>query len=410
MRYSSMIVLLFMMISFGFAQQDYPHDVARYDFIDYEENEIKFYGKNSYEPFFEKWDKLIFEGVGQINVLHFGGSHIQADIWSETMRKHLQTFSPGLNASRGLIFPQTIARTNNPDNFHVKYNGRFEYCKSTLTKKRECPLGLTGTSVTTHDSVSTIKIWFDDDHLPYDFHRVKVLHDRDSTTFDVFVETDTLQKGEYIDQVGYSVFQLENYEDTLILKIIQTDTNQNYFRLYGIKFETEDPCFVYHAMGVNGADVPAYNRCDLLEQQLPVIAPDLVIFSVGINDANTRYFKPENYKDDYRVFIQRIKRKYPDAVILFTTNNDCYYRRRYPNKNGIEVRQAMQELSKEYNTGVWDMFGVMGGLNSIVSWQSERLAKSDKIHFTREGYRLVADLMFSALVKEYEKHLQKKNK
>lgn len=408
MPYNKLIIAFLCISHFSMGQKDYPHDIPQYGFIDYENNELKFYGDQSFGPLFEKWDKLIFEGSGQINVLHFGGSHIQADIWSETMRKHLQTFSPELNASRGLVFPQTIARTNNPDNFHVKYKGNFEYCKSTLTKKIDCPLGLTGTSVTTHDSVSTIKIWFDDEHLPYDFHRVKVLHDQDSASFRVFVETDTLQAGEYIHSVGYSSFQLSTYEDTLVLKIIKTDSLQNYFRLYGIKFETDDPGFVYNAMGVNGSDVPAYNRCTLLEKQLPVVKPDLVIFSVGINDANTKYFKPQNYKDDYRIFIQRIKRQYPDAVILFTTNNDCYYRRRYPNKNGLEVRTAMQEMSKEYNAAVWDMFGVMGGLNSIATWQREGLAKTDKIHFTREGYRLVADLMFSALVKEYEKHLKAK--
>ena len=41
----------------------------------------------------------------------------------------------------------------------------------------------------------------------------------------------------------------------------------------------------YHSIGVNGASVPSYLRCDYLMDQLKLVKPDLVIFSIGINDA-----------------------------------------------------------------------------------------------------------------------------
>ena len=47
----------------------------------------------------------------------------------------------------------------------------------------------------------------------------------------------------------------------------------------------------------------------------------------------------------------------------------------------------------------------MGGLNSIVLWQQNHLAQSDKIHFTREGYLLIADLFFNALMQDFESYL-----
>jgi hypothetical protein len=48
----------------------------------------------------------------------------------------------------------------------------------------------------------------------------------------------------------------------------------------------------------------------------------------------------------------------------------------------------------------------MGGLNSIVLWQKAGLARSDKVHFTREGYLIVADLFFDALMSDFEDHLK----
>ena len=88
------------------------------------------------------------------------------------------------------------------------------------------------------------------------------------------------------------------------------------------------------------------------------------------------------------------------------TNNDSYYKRRTPNKHALDVVRVMEALSKEHDAAVWDLFGVMGGLNSIALWEEHRLAKSDKIHFTRAGYRLNSDLLFWAFWEAYEQHLK----
>ena len=70
----------------------------------------------------------------------------------------------------------------------------------------------------------------------------------------------------------------------------------------------------------------------------------------------------------------------------------------------------MFKLAAKYHTGVWDMFEVMGGLNSIVLWEKNRLARHDKIHFTREGYLTLGDLFFNALMKKFENYMNEKNK
>ena len=69
----------------------------------------------------------------------------------------------------------------------------------------------------------------------------------------------------------------------------------------------------------------------------------------------------------------------------------------------------MLNLSKEYNAAYWDLFGVMGGLNSIRLWEYEGLAKRDKVHFTPAGYVLQADLLFKAFRESYGDHLSQLN-
>lgn len=68
----------------------------------------------------------------------------------------------------------------------------------------------------------------------------------------------------------------------------------------------------------------------------------------------------------------------------------------------------MMNLAREYNGAYWDLFEIMGGLNSIKLWERNGLAQKDKVHFTRKGYYLNADLLFVAFRNAYGDHLANK--
>ena len=69
----------------------------------------------------------------------------------------------------------------------------------------------------------------------------------------------------------------------------------------------------------------------------------------------------------------------------------------------------MINLATKHNAGMWDMFNVMGGLGSCNKWIKNGCAKKDKIHLTKKGYKLMGDLMFSAIMKEYSEYLRIQN-
>lgn len=390
------------------AQQDYPYAVARYPFLNTEKNQLQLPGSpDALNQLWAKFDRILFGGQGQAHIVHIGGSHIQADLWSDRMRQRLQHFFPGTEATRGLLFPYSMARTNNPPTFLPEYTGTWENCRN-VQWTRDCTLGLTGISATTHDSVARVRIGFRGAGYPqYEFDRLRVFHDLDSSSYRLRVTNAgvTAQERPNV-ALGYTEFQLSGYQTFIELEIHKTAATQNHFTFYGISFESDDPGFVYHAIGVNGAATKSYLRCQLMEQHLRALQPDLVVFSIGINDANTTEFDSHLYERNYDSLVDRVRRAAPHCAILFTTNTDSYYQKKYPNRNAEKVRASMLKLAKKHNAVVWDLFEVMGGLGSIKDWVAAGLAQGDKIHLQKVGYELVADLMFNALMQAYDQHLR----
>ncbi|GAI80117.1 unnamed protein product, partial [marine sediment metagenome] len=78
------------------------------------------------------------------------------------------------------------------------------------------------------------------------------------------------------------------------------------------------------------------------------------------------------------------------------------------NPNTEKVREVILDLGREHHCGVWDFYGIMGGLNSIIVWQRFGLAKRDRIHFTRKGYTLKGDLFFNAFLKSYDDYIDQR--
>lgn len=388
-------------------------EIPEYSFLRNDLNMISFPSNSddAFEGLFRKMDKLFFQGKGQLNIIHFGGSHIQADLFSNSFRNNLLTFHPGIIANRGLVFPFSAARTNNPYNYITTYKGDWTPVRN-IHRDIAKPLGLSGIAIYTSDTTAEINIKIRNSAFEafHEFNRIRIIGHSDSMSFEPILKIDDLffLNGKYDSLSSSFLFELENYTDSLSILFQSNDTLYNPFVLSGIILENDFPGITYNSVGVNGASVPSYLKCENLERDLHLIRPDLVIFSIGINDASGSNFEPEVFKNNYNELIRRIKNVEPDCAILFTTNNDSYRRirrRYYVNKNGPIAQKAFFELAEIHNAGVWDLFSIMGGLKSMAEWQKAGLANRDKIHFVSPGYRLMGDLIFNAFITEYMKHL-----
>ena len=143
------------------APGSYAIDLTKYAFIDTTINTIQFpKGNDSFTPFFNKMDTLVFENKGQVKILHVGGSHLQADVISGRIREHLIREYPGASAGRGFVFPFAAARTNTPSSYASYYQGIWDMSKN-VRKEITKPLGLLGIAVSTSDPRAEITLMLD---------------------------------------------------------------------------------------------------------------------------------------------------------------------------------------------------------------------------------------------------------
>jgi lysophospholipase L1-like esterase len=393
------------MLSFpaGFAQiPAYSFELPQYEYIHYESNHFEFISDNpSYLKLFAKFDTLLKSGTNQIKIVHIGGSHIQADIYTHRIRQEMQSFYPGILGSRGFFFPFKIAGTNSPSNLWIQFTGEWETCKNTQPDP-VMPLGLSGiTSELKSNDGSIIVVASYDSLKHYDFNRVRIFCNTPVTGNIPAILPRTMVKDVSVHTSGMFVqYDLWGYADTLSLSI-QQDTVNKPFQLYGISLENDDPGVIYNAIGVNGAMLKSYLGCRLLTQQLEALEPDWVIISIGTNEGNTRDFDEEAYKINYKSLIDSIRHSIPEAAILLTVPNDSYLQKRYINQNTALIRDIIFRLAEENDCGVWDFYTIMGGLNSAKSWFNNGLMSRDHIHFSKQGYLLKGDLFYNAFMNSW---------
>ncbi len=183
------------------------------------------------------------------------------------------------------------------------------------------------------------------------------------------------------------------------------------FTLTGILSENDAPGIIYTNVGINGAKVHDYFEevCPLFEKEMEYFKPDLVIFAIGINDANVQHFNDKQFREDYDQLIARFKKVNPNVAFIFETNNDMFRkikRKKFvQHGNGEVARKSFFMLADKHKAGVWDKFSIMGGLGSMAKWEKASLAKKDKVHFNLTGYNLLGDLFYKALIQAYQDHI-----
>lgn len=400
------LMFLVLITQKAYSQGDYYMGNSRYPFINYDSNRIDFMGEvNPLDTIFRQMNDIMLTGEGKINIVHFGGSHIQADLYTHIMRKRLQTFQHGMNGGRGFVFPVRMAHTNNPLNFYVTYSGSWSYCKCT-SNKYVCDLGISGMQVKTSATTGTISIMPNIDTSNfYHFSTVEVYHN--DCNYKVEVQTKTESYTGYFDTLkGATIISIPYDLSKLKLHIYRDTSLVAPFELYGINLKNGESGIVYHSLGINGAMLKHFLKCNLYEKQMTALDPDLVIFSIGTNDAYGRSFNKELFYERYSELIEKTLRAAPNTKIMITVPNDSYLYRRYPNKNTAIMRDAIYSLAKKYDATVWDFYTIMGGFNSSLLWYRYHIMRYDRIHFNRVGYTIKGELFFSAFIKSWEEYLE----
>lgn len=396
------VLSLFLGEAYAQSPIDIPHD---YSFIRYDSSRLHYDTNSPYmRNFFRKWQRVVATGQGNVNIAHIGSSHVQGGTFTNTVRSNLMHAMPDLIGDRGLIFPYSAAaKCNNPPDYVV-------HCPEKVILTRcvkgtpDYPLGLCGIAVTAHDDTTHMQIVLRQTSIDYATRHIIVIGQSESGVVPYLSLPDREAPPSYIDKDSRRyIFNLSEPTDTF--EIVLPCKEGESFTLMGIYLGNHQSGFSYHSIGVNGASLADYLKCEYFAADLRLIRPDLVIFGIGINDAVGKDFDTVQFFNRYMQLVEQVRSVNPSCAFVFVTNNDSFRRsgrgrraRRHVNPNGALAREVFYRLAKATDGAVWDQFEIMGGLKSMDRWHKAKLAQRDHVHFTPAGYTLLGDMLYNALV------------
>jgi lysophospholipase L1-like esterase len=381
----------------------YQTKAQQYPFINYDQSKL-YLAKDSSQmmSFYKKIDELRVGKRKKVTVVHFGGSHIQAGFWTEVLMDGFQSMG-NFKGGGTFIFPFKIVKSNSPHFFKSFTTGKWIRKRSALAKEMCDNLGMAGMAGITNDSANTFGFNLLKNNHHQKFNSLRVYHNfNPSFEFSIANQTGLQFTRNDFKKNGYTEFFFESYIDSVNFNLVRKDTIIPDFMLRGFSIENDNPGFYYASIGVNGASTSSYLRCQEFVNELSTIPPDLVIFSLGVNDTHSVNFSKDQFMANYDSLISLVKIASPNTAILFTTVTDNYMTRRTANKRPIKAEEAMFELMEKHKASVYDLYAVMGGYKSIYKWQKAGLAAKDKVHFNGRGYSILANLMFDAINRSYK--------
>ena len=388
----SIFIIILSLISFSIKSQNLCDTLP---FINCDTNEIVI-NKNDLNTtnLIAKLESLESDKNLSLQIVHIGDSHLQAGFLTEKIKQELfKYYSNDTIASPGFIFPYTIAETNNPFFFKVDYTGNWDWCKN-IDQEKTCKLGLSGITIRTKDTIASISIKMQNQKYQYPvkyyFDKIKILHNSSDST-NITVNNKIARPFK-----GYSFIELKNPTDSVFIELKQNTSE--HFELYGIILENSMSKINYHTIGVNGATAQSYLKCNYFSDHLELIKPDLIIISLGTNEAYEDNFSQLEHEYILKDLIYQIHDVSPNAAILLISANDHLKNGEIANENVKKVNSNILKTCKELNLSYWDFYTIMGGENSILDWYKKGLSAEDKLHFKKIGYEIQGELFAKALI------------
>ncbi len=385
--------------------------IPQYDFVRYDLNRLSVKDSTTLGCFFEKVWQFESRDSGKARIMHIGDSHIQAGYFTGKVRECIHKGLGCGTRERGFVFPFGLAHTNGPINYAAQYSGNWKGFKS-ASNNTQSNWGIAGISASTKDDSTTLKIYSNNHTFDaYSFDKVRLFYKDKSDAFTVYLNADKADSIEVTkdDNGCFLSFDILGGTDTLYFTF-RKDSNdlESTFLMQGIELLNDDPGITYSEVGVNGARVKSFLRCDDFTSQLATVHPNLVILSLGANDAYNLNFDDSLFYSYYDSLINIIKATLPKVNIILTTPGDGKRYRKTLLTENLLIRNKILRLAKRNNCAVWDFFKVMGGLGSVNNWFESGLIAQDYLHFNEKGYKLQGALFYKALSVSYNDYTAKR--
>ena len=360
-----------------------------------------------------------------IRILHYGDSQIEGDRISSYIRNQLQKrFGGGGIGLFPVIHPFSnslsvkLSSSNNWKRYTIrdmktssfkhkrfgilhsfsKYSPFYSNYQDKVYKAsiniKESPIAFNRAS-----DFKKCKIFFGFNRKPF---IVKIMEDNEVSDAEMIPATKKLQTMEW---------NLEPSTDELSI----TFEGMHGPDIYGIALDGEKGIALDNIplRGSSGTGFTKTNQ-SFYKEMFNKLNVKLIIMHFGVNIVPSSRENYDFYEEKLCQQLQFLKSLDEELSIIVMGVSDMSKKTEghYESYSNIEkIRTAQKNAAFKANCAFWDTYKAMGGKNSMPSWvfADPPLARKDFTHFTYKGSVVIAKMFYKALIKDYNRYIQKDN-
>lgn len=178
--------------------------------------------------------------------------------------------------------------------------------------------------------------------------------------------------------------------------------------IYGFDFASNTGVHVdnFSLRGNSGLTLAGFNT-SLMNAFDNVMHYDLIVLHFGTNVLNYGSNDYTFYERGMTAVINKLRHCFPNADILVISTADKASKinmQMVTDPAVISLVKAQKRFSRDTGTGFIDLYNLMGGNGSMVSWVNKQLANKDYTHFNVKGSREIGTLLYQEVMRGYTKY------
>jgi lysophospholipase L1-like esterase len=340
-------------------------------------------------------------GRGVARVIHYGDSHVAADLLTASLRSRLQQRFG--DAGTGFVlggkpwnwYRRGAVESTASDGWKVEGLGQ-----SALSGGGK--FGLAGVRLTTLRKDERLSL-----QSACSRFDVYLMKQPFGGAIDVLLDGARIYQGVSLNSERVEPFYLEveAHSNGLHSLEIRT-TRQGLVTVFGAAIENQQAGVVYDALGINGARL--YRMLDwdwqILANNIEHRDPNLIIIAYGSNEVSDKDLDLNAYGVALSTLLAKLHEAAPEAALLVMAppdravleNGKWKPLARMPALVAVQRRAALDS-----GAAFWNLFQAMGGAGSIDRWRWLSLAQADRVHLTASGYKRAAEMLYAELMRGY---------
>ena len=238
---------------------------------------------------------------------------------------------------------------------------------------------------------------------------IKVLYRSAKGPFDlqIFVKNDSSTRVTIPASDGFNYYEHKIHKPLEVVQVKVTGNKSP--QIYGVALDANRG-IAFDNIPIRGSSGVEFSRIDQehFREQIRKMNVKFLILQFGVNivpGVRTNYGWYEKMFYQQLMFLKNLD---PNLSILVIGVSDMSRRaaggyETYPNVPLI--RDAQKNAAFKAGCAFWDLYEAMGGKNSMPSWvyNNPRLANLDFTHFTGKGAQIVSEMLYKAILSEYDK-------